>query len=75
MKSKPLCFFEANDVIQIEKLPTEEETSKAYQRLGLEEGTEATILWKSKGKIILKTKENKLAISKRAAEKIIASLL
>lgn len=75
MKSKPLCFFEENDVIRIEKLPSEQEETAFYQTLGLEKGTEAMILWKSKGKIILKTKENKLAISKRAAEKILATLL
>ena len=75
MKSKPLCFFEENDVIRIEKLPSEQEENAFYQTLGLEKGTEAMILWKSKGKIILKTKENKLAISKRAAEKILATLL
>ena len=75
MKSKPLCFFEENDVIRIEKLPSEQDENAFYQTLGLEKGTEAMILWKSKGKIILKTKENKLAISKRAAEKILASLL
>lgn len=75
MKNQPICFFNENDVVKIEKLPTDEENGKIYQSFGFSKKTEAVILWKSGKKIILKIKENKLAISARAAEKIFASLI
>lgn len=75
MKSQPICFFNENDVVKIEKLPTDKENGKIYQSFGLNKETTAVILWKSGKKIILKIGENKLALSENAAEKIFASLI
>ena len=75
MKSQPICFFNENDVVKIEELPTDEENGKIYQSVGLKKEMQVLILWKSGKKIILKTEEHKLALSERAAEKILASLL
>ena len=73
MKNQPICFFNENDVVKIEELLTDEENGKIYQSFGLEKNIKAFILWKSGKKIILKIGENKLALSERAAEKILAS--
>lgn len=75
MKSQPICFFHKNDVVKIEKLPTDKENEKIYQSFGLEKDKKVLILWKSGKKIILQTEENKLALSESAAEKILASLI
>ena len=73
MKSQPICFFNENDVVKIEDLPTDEENGKIYRDFGLEKDMEVFILWKSGKKIIVKIGENTLALSGRAAEKILAS--
>ena len=75
MGTRAIHLFSKNDIIKIEKVSVERENQELYQNFGIRQGAEALILWKSKGKIILKTEKNKLAISKRAAEKILASLL
>ena len=73
MKIKPIYSFDENDVLKIEKLPTDKKSEEIYQRFGLSKNTQTVILWKSGKKIILRTGENKLALSERAAEKIYAS--
>ena len=73
MKSQPICFFNENDVVKIEDLPTDEENGKIYRDFGLEKDMKVFILWKSGKKIIVKIEENTLALSERAAEKILAS--
>ena len=75
MKIKPIYLFDENDAVKIEKLLTDKENEEIYQTFGLFKDVQAVILWKSRKKIILRTGENKLAISERAAEKILASLL
>ena len=72
MKNKPIYSFDENDVVKIEKLLSNEEI---YPTLGFSKDAEAVILWKSGKKIILKIGENKLALSERAAENILASLI
>ena len=73
MKNQPICFFNENDVVKIEDLPTDEENGKIYRDFGLEKDMKVFILWKSGKKIIVKIEENTLALSERAAEKILAS--
>ena len=73
MKAKPIHLFNQNDTVKIEKLLFEKEDRETFQALGILQGAQAEILWKSGKKIILKTEENKLALSERAAETILAS--
>ena len=74
MKIKPIYLFDENDTVKIEKILISEEHRETYAAFGLSENTKAVILWKSEKKIILRTGENKLALSERAAEIIFASL-
>ena len=74
MKIKPIYLFDENDTVKIEKILISEEHRESYSAFGLSENTKAVILWKSGKKLILKAKENKLALSERAAEIILASL-
>ena len=75
MKNKPIHLFSENNKIKIEKLLISEKNRELYSEFGLIENTKAVILWKSGKKIILKIGENKLALSERAAENILASLI